>query len=215
MKTLSTAFENLPLVASIPPEALKALIINTRIKKRTYGRDEIIHMDGDRCHQMELILSGNVIIERIDSEGNLLTITEFFPGDLIGGNLLFSKNPHYPLTVTAKQPVILLEFSKEMTFELCKRYPEFLACYLEYISDHTLLLGDKIKHYVQRTIRESLMAYLESELKRQGVNPIRLSISKKALAERIGVQRTSLSRELQKMKHDGLIDYDATHIKLL
>lgn len=215
MKDLSNILDGLPLIKVIPQDVLKLLLKNTQIMKKHYAKDEIIHMDGDRCKQMEVILSGHVAIERIDQEGNLLTITEFFSGDIIGGNLLFSKNPHYPLTVTAKAPVDLLAFSKETTFSLCTHYPDFLASYLEYVSDHTLLLGDKIKHYVQRTIRESLLTYFESELKRQGVNPIELPMSKKALAERIGVQRTSLSRELQKMKHDGLIDYDATHIKLL
>ena len=42
-----------------------------------------------------------------------------------------------------------------------------------------------------------------------------LNTTKKALAEKFGVQRTSLSRELAKMKKDGLIDYDVKTITLL
>ncbi|HPE16011.1 MAG TPA: helix-turn-helix domain-containing protein, partial [Oscillospiraceae bacterium] len=41
------------------------------------------------------------------------------------------------------------------------------------------------------------------------------SMTKKALAERIGVQRTSLSRELAKMRDDGLIKFDIDSIELL
>ncbi|MEA4939555.1 MAG: helix-turn-helix domain-containing protein, partial [Christensenella sp.] len=44
---------------------------------------------------------------------------------------------------------------------------------------------------------------------------IKLEITKKALAERIGVQRTSLSRELTKMRDEGLIDFDSESIKVL
>ena len=40
-------------------------------------------------------------------------------------------------------------------------------------------------------------------------------MTKKALAERIGVQRTSLSRELAKMRADGLIKYDAESIEIM
>ena len=41
-----------------------------------------------------------------------------------------------------------------------------------------------------------------------------LTVSKKSLAEIIGVQRTSLSRKLQKMKRDGLIEYDTKSISI-
>jgi CRP/FNR family transcriptional regulator, dissimilatory nitrate respiration regulator len=59
------------------------------------------------------------------------------------------------------------------------------------------------------------MSYLDYERKMQNSNLIKLSITKKALAEKIGVQRTSLSRELAKMKKDGLILFDKNSITIL
>ncbi|NCB43156.1 MAG: hypothetical protein EOM59_11120 [Clostridia bacterium] len=46
-------------------------------------------------------------------------------------------------------------------------------------------------------------------------NNIRLEITKKALAEKIGVQRTSLSRELAKMRDEGQINFGAKSIEIL
>ncbi|NLZ83309.1 MAG: winged helix-turn-helix domain-containing protein, partial [Clostridiales bacterium] len=46
-------------------------------------------------------------------------------------------------------------------------------------------------------------------------NHIKLNMTKKALAERIGVQRTSLSRELAKMRAEGLILFDKDAITIL
>lgn len=43
---------------------------------------------------------------------------------------------------------------------------------------------------------------------------IKLNYSKKDLAERLGIQRSSLSRELNKMRRDGLLEYDAKTITL-
>ncbi len=40
-------------------------------------------------------------------------------------------------------------------------------------------------------------------------------MSKKELADRFGVQRPSLFRELKKMKKEGLIDYDHKSIVIL
>lgn len=78
-----------------------------------------------------------------------------------------------------------------------------------------MILGDRIKHYVNRTIRESILSYLDYECKKQNSNHIKLSITKKALAERIGVQRTSLSRELAKMRDEGLIEFSIDSIVML
>lgn len=39
-------------------------------------------------------------------------------------------------------------------------------------------------------------------------------MSKKEMAERFGIQRPSLSRELNKMRKDGLLEYDAKTITI-
>ncbi|MFO8191449.1 MAG: helix-turn-helix domain-containing protein [Bacillota bacterium] len=43
---------------------------------------------------------------------------------------------------------------------------------------------------------------------------IKLTLSKKELAKRFGVQRPSLGRELKKMSREGLIEYDTRTITI-
>ncbi|MCF8019347.1 MAG: Crp/Fnr family transcriptional regulator [Vallitaleaceae bacterium] len=215
MKNLLDHKNNYTLLKAIPEEYLLESLHHQSMKIVPYSKDQVIHFEGDLCICAELILSGQVVVERIDESGNLMTIATLLPDDILGGNLVFSKNPHYPMTVTAKTETTLLILQKELLFNLCSSNTIFLKLFLEYISDHAMLLGDRIKHYVNRTIRESLMAYLKNEYILQGSPRVLLRSSKKALAERIGVQRTSLSRELQQMKNDGLIEYDGTSITLL
>lgn len=203
------------LLSSISAEEINSYLKDRSFKISTYNKNNIVHFVGEKCSKLEIILTGKVVIERIDESGNLMTIAEFFGNEILGGNLLFSKNPHYPMTITSKQPTVILEINKERLFELFSDNHEFLRCYLEFISDHATILGDRIKHYVNKTLRESIMSYLNYERKKQNSSLIRLSITKKALAEKIGVQRTSLSRELAKMKKDDLIRYDSKSIELL
>lgn len=186
-----------------------------KIAFRHFQAGQIIHLDGDLCRGMEIILSGRVSVERIDESGNLMIINQFGPDDMIGGNLVFSRNPRYPMTIIAKTATTLVALEKRLIFELCSSYPEFLEQFLRAISDNAMLLGDKIKHYVQRSLRESLISYLKNMSMIQCSNRIQLPVTKKELAEQIGVQRTSLSRELQKMKQEGLVEYDARTIRLL
>ena len=215
MKNYLGAMKQVDLIKSIKSEEIELFLNEGSFKTTEYGKNNIVHFVGEVCSKLEIILSGKVVIERIDESGNLMTIAEFFSGDVLGGNLMFSKNPHYPMTATTKQPTVILEINKTRLFQLFSDNHDFLRSYLEYVSDHTVILGDRIKHYVNRTIRESIMSYLDYELKKQNGNTIKLGITKKALAEKIGVQRTSLSRELAKMRDEGLIKFDIDSIELL
>ena len=215
MKKYLELMRQIDLIKSIKPEEIESYLSEGSCKITQYGKNNIVHFVGEVCSKLEIILSGKVVIERIDESGNLMTIAEFFGGDVLGGNLMFSKNPYYPMTVTAKEATLILEINKDRLFSLFSDNHEFLKSYLEYVSDHTVILGDRIKHYVNRTIRESIISYLDYECKKQNSNIIKLSMTKKALAERIGVQRTSLSRELAKMREDRLIKFDIDSIELL
>ena len=215
MKKYLELMRQIDLIKSIKSEEIESYLSEGSCNITEYGKNNIVHFVGEFCSKLEIILSGKVVIERIDESGNLMTIADFYGGDVLGGNLMFSKNPYYPMTVTAKDATLILEINKDRLFSLFSDNHEFLKSYLEYVSDHTVILGDRIKHYVNRTIRESIISYLDYECKKQNSNIIKLSMTKKALAERIGVQRTSLSRELAKMREDGLIEYTPVSISLL
>lgn len=204
-----------PLLRSLPIEEVNSCLKDGSFRINTYGKNNIIHFSDEICLKLEVILSGQVSIERIDESGNLMVIAEFYGDEILGGNLLFSKNPYYPMTITARQPSTLVEIDKERLLELFTGNPVFLESYLELVADHTTILGNRIKHYANKTIRECVRDYLEYERKKQGSNQIHLPITKKAWAERMGVSRTSLSRELAKMKKDGLIRYDSKIIEIL
>jgi len=215
MKKYLELMRQFDLIKSIKPEEIESYLSEGSCNITEYGKNNIVHFVGEFCSKLEIILSGKVVIERIDESGNLMTIADFYGGDVLGGNLMFSKNPYYPMTVTAKDATFILEINKTRLFQLFSDNHDFLKSYLEYVSDHTVILGDRIKHYVNRTIRESIISYLDYERKNQNSNIIKLNMTKKALAERIGVQRTSLSRELAKMREDGLIEYTPVSISLL
>lgn len=203
------------LIKSLSDEDILVNLKSGKFKVTSYKKNSVIHFDGETCNKLEIILSGKVVVDRIGESGNLLTISEFYNDDILGGNLLFSKYPYYPMTVLTQLPTDILEIDRETLFELFCNNPIFLRTYLELTSDRAFILGNKIKHYINKTIRESIMNYLNYESKIQNSNRIKLNTTKKSLAEKIGVQRTSLSRELAKMRDDGLILFDTDSITLL
>lgn len=206
---------SLALLQSVTDEDLQHYFDDGSFRTYEFGKNQIVHNVDELCCLLEIILSGRIVIEHIDSAGNLVSIAEFNRGDILGGNLLFSKTPRYPMTVTAKDRSVFLLIEKQRLFRLFSDNHEFLSSYLEYISEHAAILGDRIRLYVNHSIRESVLVFLNEEYKKQHTETLMLPISKKALAERIGVQRTSLSRELAKMRQEELITFSGKHIRLL
>ena len=66
----------------------------------------------------------------------------------------------------------------------------------------------------QKTLRENLLEYFRQQSILQGSNTIVLPISKKQLADYLGVQRPSLFRELKNLKDEGIIDVSNRTIQI-
>ncbi len=144
-----------------------------------------------------------------------MTIAAFQRGDCIGGNLLFSSDPVYHLAVTAKQASQVMVIPRETLFDLLQENPGFLTRYLQEVADNAQVLEGKLRYVVNLSIRQRVLNFLNAEQRRQGSRRVILPSSKTALAAQLGVQRSSLSRELQRMREEGLILFDRHSITLL
>ncbi len=202
------------LFSDFQDEALNQFFRAHYYEKREYEKDQVIHFQNECCQSMDLILSGRVVVQNLDSEGNVLTISIFQDGDVLGANLIFSSRNTYPMTVLAQSPVVILHLHQELILELCQMNRIFMIGLMKAISDKTLILTDKINAISMKTIRQCIIDFLRYESRIQKSQVIQLSSSKKELAQRFGIQRSSLSRELNKMRQDGLIEFDAKTITI-
>lgn len=196
-----------PLFHTVLPETYDSVGFFSSSVIKKYEGGSVIHFQHQKCTHLDVILSGIVSIQALESSGSSITITEFGNGETLGSNLLFSSRPQYPMLVVAKTDVTLLRVAKETILKLCNCDPFFLRNYLEQISDKALVLTGKINSIALKSIRESVVEYLLLEQQYQNSSTILLPFSKKEWAEMLGVQRPSLSRELNRMRQEGLIDY--------
>jgi CRP-like cAMP-binding protein len=179
-----------------------------------HNKNSIIYIQNEKCNTMDVILEGELAVQKIDENGGILTISTFFTGDVIGGNLLFSHRNTFPMTITCKSDSTILHMKKELVLELCQKNKDFLTKFLRSISDKALILTDKINFISMKTVRQRIVDFLAFEYFYQNSPVIYLKTSKKELAERFGMKRPSLSRELNKMRSEGLIEFDAKTITI-
>ena len=203
------------ILKTLPPSLVDDYLAAGLFLKKNYNKNELIHIEGEPCGQIEIIILGEIVIERIGLAGDLMTVNHFQKGDVIGANLIFSSSENYPMTITAKKQTEVIVIEKAVLLELCHSHPAFLMEFVKIISDLSMLIVTKMKNRVSRTIRQSIVTYLNRQFQLQGSTTIQLTMSKKSLAEMFGVSRTSLSRELQKMADEKIIAFDARSIKIL
>lgn len=194
-------------------DELQNLLDNNVVIKK-FSQEQIIYLQNEKANTMDIVLEGEIIVKNIDKNGNILSIVTLNSGDMLGGNLIFSSKNEYPMTIIAKTDVKLLRIKKDVVLHLCQVNKVFLSNLLEIFSDKALVLTSKIHSLAKKTIREKIMEFLLFEKNRQNTNTVKLSISKKELAEKFGVERPSLQRELRKMKAEGIISYDSKSITL-
>lgn len=203
------------MFSSFTREEIHTLFATKKYELKTYDKDQIIYLQNQVCNNVGIILEGQVSVQNIGESGNVLTINTFFPRDMIGANLIFSSKNYYPMTVLAVAETVVLHIQQELVLELCNSNQDFMVGLMKAISDRSIILTDKINTISLKTIRENIIDFLKYEYHIQKSKVIKLNISKKDLAERLGVQRTSLSRELNKMRRDGLLEYDANTITIV
>lgn len=215
LKNLSMTLSQQDLFGGFSSTQLDNLLADRRCLLNKYENGQIVHIEGEPCQAAEIILNGEIAIERISEEGTLMLVARFGPGDILGGNLVFSSNSSFPMTITCRQNSSILSIQSDLLLELMHINRSFLIEFLKIISDNTSLLSGKIRQTINRSLRQRIFDYLDHQIKEQGNTSIKLNMTKKELAEHMGVQRTSLSRELRKMKNDDLIDYDSETMTLL
>lgn len=209
MQDFIYVLENIDLFKELSIQAIESLFEKNSYNTKKYKKDSVIYFQNEKCTTLDIVLKGTVSVQGIDDKGNYVSISDFNIGDVIGGNLLFSHKNFYPMMVLAKNEVTMLHLRKDLVLNLCQSNTNFLINFFQSLSDKTIILTDKIKTLSFKSIRQCIIDFLIFESYAQNSNVIKLTLTKKQLAERFGVQRPSLSRELNKMRRDGLIDYDA------
>ncbi len=179
-----------------------------------FKKGSILHLPGDVCTTLDLVLEGIVSLQSVDSEGNTLRVQQLSPGEIIGAGFLFAKDNQYPMMSMAESDATVLSLSKDAILSLCRHSTEFNLNMLQEVAKRTAALAEQLHSIAYQSIRHRLSKFLLRESRLQQSRTVVLPASQKQIAEHFGVQRQSLSRELNKMRKEGLLEYQNRTIQL-
>lgn len=192
----------------------KDTLSRVRLEKRSYGAGMTVHEQGKRCSCVDIVLSDKLVAYSLSRLGTERIMFEFKRGSVIGANLLFGSDDTYPMNIYCTSDSTLLRIKKEDVEILLNDYA-FTMNFIRSISINSQGMNKRIAMYSQRSLRDNIIGYLEKLSENQESRLVVLPITKKQLADYLGVQRPSLFRELKRMKEEGLLEVRNRSIMLM
>lgn len=188
------------------------------VRTAAYRKNEIIFHTGDTAREFGLVAEGSVYIETVDFWGNRSILGHVPAGQIFAETYVICREPLRVDAVAAEDAVIrFVDLSRLTDSANAGRgwYAGMMSVLLEITARKNLSLSDRIFFTSPKTVRERLLAYLSAQAGRSGSSTVRIPFDRQQLADYLNLDRTAVSKELGKMKREGLIEYRKNQFTLL
>lgn len=206
-----------PLFRNISSDELNEMRRCRFIKERKYKKNSVIFGTGNVVHEIGTVLSGSVNIENTDPWGNKTILSNVSVGGIFAESYAFCGEPLRVDAVAAKDTRILFLNAAALTnvsgAQNNWRF-KMLINLLENSVRKNLALSERIFCTAPKTIRGRLLLFLSSCSKKAESSTFQIPFDRQQLADHLNLDRSALSKELGKMKRDGLIDFYKNTFKL-
>lgn len=186
---------------------------------KSYDSDEYVFFLGDKVNYISVILTGTVELTKENLAGNRHIVAFLGPTHLFGEGIVCTKERTSPVTVRVKEKAQILFIPYERVIKSCGNACSF---HLQLVSNMMLILGEKnhiLNHKIDmlmlKGMREKIATYLLQESSDKNLLSFDISPNRLELAEYLNVSRTSMCRELARMKEEGIIDYYQNSFKIV
>ncbi len=207
------------LFAGLDQEKIAAILPCLAASSRSYAKGDLICLAGSKQDMIGLVLAGAVMVQKEDSAGNRAVIDVLAQGELFGEAAAFAGDGKWPGTVLAASNSAILFIPADRITEQCNKaclhHQRIVRNMLQILAGKTLHMNRQISFMKRKGMREKLAAYLHDQYRQSGSRTFHTSMNREALADYLGVSRPSMSRELSRMKNDGLIDYYKSSFSVL
>jgi CRP-like cAMP-binding protein len=210
----ATLLERVPFLAGLSDSDLRWLA--DRLRRRKYGRGDIVFQKDEPGHSLFIIESGSVRIYIPGTQGADLTLAVIGPGDFFGDLSLLDDRPRSASAVAAIDSVLLTLERSDFTALLRSR-PEaslaVLATIARRLRETDQTASDLAFLDVQGRLARRLLDLAETNgTPADGGVLLPAGITQEDLANMIGVTRESVNRNLSVFRRMGLIGREGRRV---
>jgi len=202
-----------PLFIGLEEGELGAALNFFDARPRQYKKGEFLQSVLAPFERFGLVISGSIQVCCDDIDGHPMIMANVSEGDIFGESLCFTK-AESPVYIRAAADSLVLTMttsnihSADLSDEESKR---FTLRFTSILAKKALSMNDRIQILSKITLREKILTLLNQYRHKFDSNEFLLPFDRADMAIYLGADRSALSRELSKLKQDGIIDFKKNH----
>lgn len=207
------------LFDGMSPEQRKAVLSCVGYHVSSFRKGETVAFEEENIRHIGIVLSGAVDMVKEDLWGNKTMLVRSHRDQVFGETFVCGADSAAVVSFVVSQDakILFLPFDRVMNSctMACAFHHRLVENMVRIIAGKNRDLMRKVEVVSKRTLREKILAYLSIQAQTQKNRYFQIPLGRVELAEYLCADRSALTRELAKMKEEGLIDYDKNCFRIL
>lgn len=201
----------------VPENKYENVLACLGAKRRIFSSGESVVNVGSNCLS-GIILSGAAEVVFYDEIGNQINIDHLYSGQIFGLGVILAGRNNCPVQIRALSEceILFLDFSRllDPCSCTCQYRMQITANLLQTFAEINLFLNLKLRISCQKHLRDKIKIYLQHQ-RFSEAGEIQLPFSRQQLADFLYADRSALSRELGRLRNEGILTFSGRKIILL
>ncbi|MGI6123238.1 MAG: Crp/Fnr family transcriptional regulator [Acetivibrionales bacterium] len=206
------------LFNNIGEDELKPLLGCLKPLFQCYPKNAIVVRNGERLDSLGIVLEGEASVYKESISGNRVLLKNIGIGEMFGEIAVFARQNEWPALVQAITPLTVCFISKNKIIDqcenVCKWHNHLINNMLGLVSERALILSKKMEYISIKTMRSKLSTYIYEQYLKRKTPTLTLPMNRQQLADFLNVSRPSMSRELSRMRDEGIIDFHQSAVRI-
>lgn len=219
MENFTPILKNCALFRRMSEKEIEQLIKCLDAQIRSHQEGDYIFFAGDEINTVGIVLSGMIEVMKENLAGDKHILAFLGPADMFAEGIVCTVRRISPVTVRVKENARILFIPYERIVKSCGKSCEF---HISLIQNMMIVLGEKnvnlnrkLELLALKGMREKIALFLLNEAKERSSSMFQILLNRTELADYLNVSRTSMCRELARMKEEGMIDFYGNSFKIM
>lgn len=205
-----------PLFQGLSPADLDALAAAGLLRQKTFVKHTVIFCAGSRVQEIGVVVQGTVHIENLDLWGTKSILSSISAGQAFAETYAFCGDALMVDAVAAEDCTVLLLSARVLSdARVSPAVRDTLLRNLLAVSMRkSLSLSQRIFCTTPKTVRGRLLTYFSAQAAKAGGLEFDVPFNRQQMADYLNLDRSALSKELCKMRDEGLLEFEKNHFRL-
>lgn len=181
---------------------------------RSYGKGTFLVGTEETMKQFGLVLDGTVQAVMDDINGDRIIMANVAKGITFGEALCFTRRLT-EMYIIASTDCRVLWLSCDNLWEHPQQLPDAQLRFTRLLANRTLQMNDRIQVLSKKSLRAKLITFFSQCVGQNKEEEFVLDMDRETMAAYLGIDRSALSRELSRMRAEGLLVFRKNHFRLL